>query len=163
MKKKLEEVAPRSARTIAPPPAVVSPPEPTATGAVMSLADLPSGARSAHLEESLERAVLPAAQTEGGPAQRPRATPPEALPATVAPAASGVPTVPAQSAKPITKMIATPIDAILRQRVRELRGQYEISEAFVVETALRAFFANRTIDDVAADLRARGGRLRRNR
>jgi hypothetical protein len=60
-------------------------------------------------------------------------------------------------------MIATPIDAHLRQRVRELRGQYEISEAFVVETALRTFFGDRPLADVAADLRARGGRLRRNR
>jgi hypothetical protein len=60
-------------------------------------------------------------------------------------------------------MIATPIDAQLRLRVRELRGQYEISEAFVVETALRTFFADRPLADVAADLRARGGRLRRSR
>jgi len=60
-------------------------------------------------------------------------------------------------------MIATLIESELRQRVRELRGQFEISESFVVETALETFFADRALSDVAADLRARGRRLRRNR
>ena len=145
--KKLTEVAPRSARAAAPSPPVPDPPP--QPGAVMSLDDLPgTDARSQHVEESLERAVLPQSGTAGS-----------APPATSEPLPPPAPK-PAASA---TKMIATPIDAILRQRVRELRGSYEISEAFVVETALRSFFADRTIDEVAADLRARGGRLRRNR
>ena len=144
MKKQLQEVIPRSARSAAPPPAVPA----AASGSVMSLDDLPADARSQQVEESLERAVLPQRQTEEPPAQRD--LPP-------------VPTPAPRPALPATKMIATPIDAHLRQRVRELRGQYEISEAFVVETALRTFFGDRPLADVAADLRARGGRLRRNR
>jgi len=139
MKKQLQEVAPRSARTVAPPPE-------TPSGAVMSLDDLPGDPRSQRVEESLERSVLP--PREEGTARRTD---------TVAPPTSAVPP------KPTTKMIATPIDAQLRLRVRELRSQHEISEAFVVETALRTFFADRPLADVAADLRARGGRLRRNR
>ncbi len=107
----------------------------------MSLDDIPGNDRSQIVEKSLERAVLPQAKEE-----EPRPTV-----ETLAPA------------KPATKMIATPIDAQLRQRVRDLRGQFEISEAFVVETALRTFFADRPLSDVAADLRARGGRLRRTR
>jgi hypothetical protein len=140
--KKLQEVAPRSARTAAPPPAAAP------AGAVMSLEDLPGDARSQHVEQSLERAVLVQAREEDAP----RNLPPQ-------PAALPVLT----PTRPATKMIATPIDGELRQRVRELRGQYEISEAFVVETALRAFFADRQNAEVAADLRARGGRLRRSR
>ena len=112
----------------------------------MSLDDLPDGARSQHVEESLERAVLQQRQEEGAGAKTQTSPPPSPV---------------VQPAKRFTKMIATPIDAQLRQRVRELRGQYEISEAFVVETALRTFFAERPLADVAADLRARGGRLRR--
>jgi len=138
MKKQLQEVAPRSARTVAPPPSTAT------SGAVMSLDDLPTSQRTQHVEESLERALLPPAAEETS-----RRTDP--------------PTPSAHPAKPATKMIATPIDAQLRQRVRELRGQYEISEAFVVETALRTFLADRPLADVAADLRARGGRLRRSR
>lgn len=143
MKKQLHEISPRSARTAAPPPVPLS----SSTGAVMSLDDLPGEGRSQHVEESLERTVL----TE------PQAEPPKTA-ETLSPS---VPVPP--PAKPLTKMIATPIDAHLRQRVRELRGQYEISEAFVVETALRAFLADRPLADVAAELRARGGRLRRSR
>lgn len=134
MKKQLQEVAPRSARTAAPA-------APASPGAVMSLDDLPANARSQTVEESLERALLPQVKEEES---RENVEPPV-------------------SAKPATKMIATPIDAQLRQRVRELRGQFEISEAFVIETALRTFFADRPLSDVAADLRARGGRLRRTR
>ena len=144
MKKQLQEVAPRSARSVAPQP---EPPAPPA-GGIMSLDDLSETARSQHVEESLERTVLPQPKEE--PQTR------------SAPAASSI-AVPLSAQKSTTKMIATPIDAQLRQRVRQLRGQYEISEAFVVETALRTFFADRPIADVAADLRARGGRLRRNR
>lgn len=144
MKKQLQEIAPRSARNVAPPPD----PAPPASGAVMSLEDLPGNVRSQHVEQSLERTVMPPHRGE-----RPR----EATDRQTAVAAAVPPP------KPTTKMIATPIDAQLRQRVRELRGQYEISEAFVVETALRTFFADRALAEVAADLRARGGRLRRNR
>jgi len=141
MKKQLQEVVPRSARTVAPLPTTAT------SGAVMSLDHLPAGERSQHVEESLERTVLPQAVQETS-----RKTDPQTLTIQTA-----------HPAKPTTKMIATPIDAQLRQRVRELRGQYEISEAFVVETALRTFLADRPLADVAADLRARGGRLRRSR
>lgn len=141
MKKQLQEVIPRSARTVAPL-------APATTGAVMSLDDLPGNARSQIVEESLERAVLPQAKEEE-PARS----------IELAPTATPVP-LPARTA---TKMIATPIESQLRQRVRDLRGQFEISESFVVETALRTFFADRPLSDVAADLRARGGRLRRTR
>lgn len=149
MKKNLQEVRPRSARTVAPPPTAAPPAAaPAAPGAVMSLDDLPGDQRSQHLEESLERTVLPQPREEEA---KSRTDP--------APAVAPAPPPPKAS----TKMIATPIDAQLRLRVRELRGQYEISEAFVVETALRTFFGDRAIADVAADLRARGGRLRRTR
>ncbi len=144
MKKQLQEVTPRSARTVAPPP-------PAITGAVMSLDDLPGNERSQIVAESLERAVLPQAKEE----ETARNIEP-------APAAAPFP-VRATPATPATKMIATPIESQLRQRVRDLRGQFEISESFVVETALRTFFADRPLSDVAADLRARGGRLRRTR
>lgn len=140
MKKLLQEVAPRSARSAVPQPPVA--------GAVMSLDDVPGSARSRQVEESLERAVLPQQQAEEPLHQ---AVPSPMPPSVVRPE------------KAATKMIATPIDAQLRQRVRELRAQYEVSEAFVVETALRTFFGERSISDVAADLRARGGRLRRSR
>lgn len=112
----------------------------------MSLEDLPADLRSQQVEETLERTVLPQAR-EARPPSRPEPQDAAAV----------------RPTKPTTKMIATPIDAQLRQRVRELRGQYEISEAFVLETALRTFFADRALVDVAADLRARGGRLRRTR
>jgi hypothetical protein len=60
-----------------------------------------------------------------------------------------------------TKMIATPIDAGLRKRLRELRNDYEISEAFIIETALQEYFDGRPLAEIAAELRERGGRLRR--
>jgi hypothetical protein len=143
MKKQLQEVSPRSARAVAPAP-------PAITGAVMSLDDLPGNERSQIVAESLERAVLPQPKEEGA-ARNIEPTP--------APAPVPVPV----QASPATKMIATPIESQLRQRVRDLRGQFEISESFVVETALRTFFADRPLSEVAADLRARGGRLRRTR
>ena len=143
MKKQLHEVAPRSARTVAPPAATLI----AASGAVMTLDDLPLEGHSERIAESLERAVLPQ-RTEG---------------ATPAKTEDSPPATPVRRAKPAMKMIATPIDAELRQRVRDLRAQHEIAETFVVETALRTFFADRPLADVAADLRARGGRLRRTR
>lgn len=133
MKKHLQELAPRSARALAAPP--LAP-----VGRAMSLDDLNGGdLRSQHVEESLERALPPRTRM-------------------IAPAAPR-----SESPPRTTKMIATPIDGRLRQSVREIRAQYEISESFVVETALRAFLADRSLADVAADLRARGGRLRRSR
>jgi hypothetical protein len=129
MKKQLQEVTPRSARTVAP--------QTPATGAIMSLDDLPGNERSQIVAESLERVVLPQAKEE------------EPLLAELTPTLPR-PTVPA---KPTTKMIATPIDSQLRQRVRDLRGQFEISESFIVETALRTFFADRSLSEVATDLR----------
>ena len=154
MTKKLAELTPRSASTVAPTPAPVHVAPPT--GAVMTLDDLPGGVRSAHLEESLERAVLAIGREEEAPAR--------AAEAGAAPSPPVNPSPPAPQVKPrATKMIATPIDANLRDRLRELRGSYSISEAFVVETALRTFFADRTLADVASDLRIRGGRLRRSR
>lgn len=145
MKKQLQEVAPQSARSIAPLPSAQPQPSPERVGAVMSLDELPGDARSLYVEESLERTIL-----------QPRVE--DTAPATTAFA----PAVQA-TGKRGTKMIATPIDAELRRSVRELRGQYEVSESFVVETALRAFFADRPLADIASDLRARGGRLRRAR
>ncbi len=145
MKKRLQEVTSRSARTLAPPP-------PAITGAVMSLDDLPKNERSQIVAESLERAVLPPAKEE----ETARNIEP-ALAAAPVP----VQATPGMPPRPATKMIATPIESQLRQRVRDLRGQFEISESFVVETALRTFFADRPLSEVAADLRARGGRLRR--
>lgn len=62
-----------------------------------------------------------------------------------------------------TKMIATPIDAKLRKVIRDLRSEHEVSEAFTLETALREYFRDRSLDDIAADLRRRGGRLRRTK
>jgi hypothetical protein len=141
MKKQLQEVTPRSARTAAPP-------TPPAAGAFMTLEDLPENERSQLVAESLERTLLPQAKEE------------EAPPSVYSAPAPTPVLLPEQ---PKNKMIATPIDAALRQRVRDLRGQFEISESFVIETALRTFFADRPLSDVAADLRARGGCLRRTR
>jgi len=152
--KKLAELTPRSASTVAPTPTPVhvSPP----TGWAMTLDDLPGGVRSAHLEESLERDVLAIGREEEVPAR--------AVEVAVAASTAVSPSPPPPEIKPrATKMIATPIDASLRDRLRELRGSYSISEAFVVETALRTFFADRTLADVASDLRIRGGRLRRSK
>jgi hypothetical protein len=60
-----------------------------------------------------------------------------------------------------TKMIATPIDIGLRKTLRELRNGYEISEAFTIEIALKSYFDNRPLEEIAVELRERGGRLRR--
>jgi len=100
MKKQLQEVTPRSARSAAPLPAAAS-------GSVMSVDDLPADARSQQVEESLERAVLPQRQREEESPKRD---------------ASPIPTPVARPALPATKMIATPIDAQLRQRVRAPRS-----------------------------------------
>jgi len=62
---------------------------------------------------------------------------------------------------PAREMLSTPIASALRQMLRDLKFYKNISQAFTVETALKDFFANRTMDEVAADLRSRGGRLRR--
>ncbi len=73
------------------------------------------------------------------------------------------PTAPSPSPTRTTKMIATPIDATLRKMIRDLRGEHEVSEAFTLETALRDYFGDRPLDEIAADLRRRGGRLRRTK
>lgn len=65
--------------------------------------------------------------------------------------------------KKATAMIATPIDSALRKEVRDLRNFFQISESFVIESALRLLFDGRTLDDVAGELKAQGGRLRRSR
>ncbi len=118
--------------------ALATPPAPV--GRAMLLDDLDHDhPRAQHVEASLERALPP----------RPR----EVAPTSFRP----------EFSTRTTKMIATPIDGRLRQSVRTIRAQYEISESFVVETALRLFFADRSLADIAADLRARGGRLRRSR
>jgi hypothetical protein len=62
-----------------------------------------------------------------------------------------------------TKMIATPIDAVLRKKLRELRNEHEISEAFIIETALQEYFRGRPLVEIAVELRERGGRLRRSK
>ena len=113
MKKQLQEVTPRSARTAAPPP-------PAITGAVMSLDDLPENERSQIVSESLERAVLPQAKEEE------TARNIEPAPAAAPVPVRATPVTPATPATPATKMIATPIESQLRQRVRDLRGQFEI-------------------------------------
>lgn len=179
MTKKFTEASPRSASAVAPqgaPPSGESP----VVGLTMQLDDLPVDARSQHLEDSLERAQIvntaaeevpaaPAANAPASPAAHAHepvaaaagnaTTPASAPPITETSPASAPP----PKARPATKMIATPIDAELRLRVRDLRGRHEISEAFVVETALTEFFGSRPLEEIAADLRARGGRLRRNR
>jgi hypothetical protein len=171
MKKTFTETAPRSAAVEAPLGSA-----PLLTGQTMTLDELPADHRAQTIESSLERIDL-------NPAPAPAPASPTPAPAIV-PAEMSAPVDQATSAgaakspppqipieqppapepkKATVKMISTPIDAELRLRVRELRSVHEISEAFVLESALRDFFANRDLSDVAADLRARGGRLRRNR
>jgi len=130
--KKLNERSPVSARVAVPAPAA-----PTVG---MRLDDFPDEAdRREHVDEALTSAI----------GQRP--TPPSP-PSLVAATKSRL--------RP-TKMIATPIDASLRKMIRDLRGDHEVSEAFTLETALREYFGDRSLDEIAADLRRRGGRLRR--
>ena len=62
-----------------------------------------------------------------------------------------------------TEQISSPIDATLRQKVRDLRGTHRISEAFTLEYALRALFNDRNLSSVAAELKDAGGGLRRDR
>ena len=167
MKKTFTEAAPRSAAVEAP---LGSAPLPT--GQTMTLDELPADHRAQTIESSLERIDLnpaPAPPTQA-PAIVPAETTPPVDQATSGGAAQSPPTQipiaqpPAPEPKKATvKMISTPIDAELRLRVRELRSVHEISEAFVLESALRDFFGDRDLTEVAADLRARGGRLRRNR
>jgi len=88
----------------------------------------------------------------------------QALASTVASVPASVASIPPERGRPAmrpTKMIATPIDATLRKILRDLRNEHEVSEAFILETALREYFGTRPLDEIAADLRRRGGRLRR--
>jgi len=131
--KKLNERTPISARAAVPT-------LPVASGG-MRLDDFgdDDGTRREHVDEALastvgQRSVLPAS-----------------------------PTAPSPPPSRTTKMIATPIDARLRKMIRDLRGEHEVSEAFTLETALRDYFGDRPLDEIAADLRRRGGRLRRTK
>lgn len=89
----------------------------------------------------------------------------ESLAPTIAELKPVIPTTPSPHNAPTrtTKMIATPIEAGLRKMLRELRNEYEVSEAFTIETALRAYFGDRPLAEIAAELRERGGRLRRSK
>lgn len=87
----------------------------------------------------------------------------EALASTVGQRAVSPPTPTPSPPTRTTKMIATPIDAKLRKVIRDLRSEHEVSEAFTLETALQEYFRDRSLDDIAADLRRRGGRLRRTK
>ena len=166
MKKTYTEAKPRSAKDAAPagtPPAIQP-------GATMTLDELPDDHRTQNLGESLERidrndtgAASGSAGTVGTqPRNEPVTTAPPGPPISKEPIPSA-PATPVPPVKLALKMISTPIDAEVRRRVRELRLSHDISEAFVLETALRDFFRDREIEEIAMDLRARGGRLRRNR
>lgn len=167
MKKTFTEAKPRSATDAAP----AGTPPLGQPGATMTLDELPDDLRTQNIENSLERidqgnpvvaAAAPGATaTTGAQTQPASIAPPK--PVVRAEPASSVIATPAAQAKPALKMISTPIDAEVRRRVRELRLSHDISEAFVLETALRDFFGDRENEDIAMDLRARGGRLRRNR
>lgn len=67
------------------------------------------------------------------------------------------------SAAQRTEQISSPIEATLRQKVRDLRGIHRISEAFTLEYALRALFNDRNLSSIAAELKDAGGGLRRDR
>ncbi len=135
-------------------------------GVAMSLDDLDVDVRSQTVAESLERVMPPA---PGAPSQAAAsasiATPQAAAPEpTRAPGPATVPE-PAKASeekKPASQMLSTPIPAALKRRLNGLRLQHSISTAFVVEVALNEFFGHRTDDAIAADLHARGGRLRRS-
>jgi hypothetical protein len=169
MKKTFTETAPRSAAVEAP---LGSAPLPT--GLTMTLDELPADHRAQTIESSLERIDLNPAPAPAPPTPAPAIVPAETTtPVDQATSGGTAPSPPTQipieqppapvPKKATVKMISTPIDTELRLRVRELRSVHEISEAFVLESALRDFFGDRDLTDVAADLRARGGRLRRNR
>jgi hypothetical protein len=138
-------------------------------GVAMSLEDLDVDVRSQTVAESLERVMPPPAP--GAPSQV-AATAPIAAPQAAAPAPTRAPepatapepqkTSSEEKKKPASQMLSTPIPAALKRRLNGLRLQHSISTAFVVEVALNEFFGHRTDDTIAADLQARGGRLRRN-
>lgn len=112
----------------------------------MRLADFADdGARREHVDEALTSAV----------AQR------SAAPTMVSTSAPEPPPMQMKPAMRPTKMIATPIDVSLRKMIRDLRSDHDVSEAFTLETALREYFSDRPVEEIAADLRRRGGRLRR--
>ena len=137
--KKLNERPPVSAREAVPPP-------PAPSGG-MRLADFAEDAgRREHIDDALASAV---AQRSAPPAIEPTSAPEP-------------PIQPKPAMRP-TKMIATPIDSTLRKTIRSLRNEHDVSEAFTIETALREYFSDRPLEEIAADLRHRGGRLRRTR
>jgi len=113
----------------------------------MRLADFAEDAgRREHIDDALASAV---AQRSAPPAIEPTSAPEP-------------PMQPKPAMRP-TKMIATPIDSTLRKMIRSLRNEHDVSEAFTIETALREYFSDRPLEEIAADLRHRGGRLRRTR
>jgi hypothetical protein len=157
MAKTLKEIPTRSASAETKP-----------IGVAMTLDDLDVDVRSQTVAESLER-VMPS-PTPGAASQAPASPSIATSLATVSepthapePAIAPEPRKPSEEKKkPASQMLSTPIPAALKRRLNGLRLQHSISTAFVVEVALNEFFGLRTDDAIAADLQARGGRLRRN-
>jgi hypothetical protein len=136
-------------------------------GVAMTLDDLDVDVRSQAVAASLERVMPP--PTSPAPAQAtapaPVATLEVAAPAPTSapePQSAAEPRVTTAEKKPASQMLSTPIPATLKKRLNGLRLEHSISTAFVVEVALNEFFGTRTNDEIATDLQARGGRLRRN-
>ena len=138
--KKLAEVPARSANASRP------------LGVAMTLDELGTDTRSQSVAESLER-VMPAAPSPQAPVA--------AIASTVSKSISSAIT----SASPLTasrtSMLSTPIAKEKKKRVNQLRLDHEISTSFVIEIALTKFFADRSNEAVADELRSLGGRLRR--
>jgi hypothetical protein len=136
-------------------------------GVAMSLEDLDVDVRSQTVAESLERVLT--TPVGGAPSQVATsaiATPYTATPSptrALEPATANEPQKTSEEKKkPANQMLSTPIPAALKRRLNGLRLEHSVSTAFVVEVALNDFFGNRNDDAIAADLQARGGRLRRN-
>ncbi len=156
MAKTLKEIPTRSASAETKP-----------IGVAMSLEDIDVDVRSQTVAESLERVLptpVPGAPSQAAaiaiaPHHRADAAP------TRAPEPANAPEpqkTSEEKKKPASQMLSTPIPAALKRRLNGLRLEHSISTAFVVEVALNEFFGHRTDDAIAADLQARGGRLRRN-
>jgi hypothetical protein len=142
MGKTLKEISTRSASAETKP-----------VGAAMSLEDLDIDVRAQTVAESLGR-VLPASPPSPMQSVSPRSIEPS--PAQVeAPA-------PIEKKKATTQMLSTPIPAATKKRLNRLRLEHSISTAFVLQVALDQFFGDRTDETIAAELQARGGRLRRS-
>jgi FtsZ-interacting cell division protein ZipA len=157
MAKTLKEIPTRSASAATKP-----------IGVAMTLDDLDVDVRSQTVAESLER-VMPS-PTPSAPSQAAASPPITTSLATVSEPTQAVePSIAPEpqkhseeKKKTASQMLSTPIPAALKRRLNGLRLQHSISTAFVVEIALNEFFGDRSDDAIAADLQARGGRLRRN-